>query len=204
MATLFSVALAVIEKKMKYLIFIILLILSTSFVSAQNLDKDLVSTFYRYRKLIEDKNYDKGLDYYHKDFLKYIPKKVFEKEFEKFNNNLDFDYYVTGSKIISKSEIINTDEKSYCLIKYGAYSHLVFSDTISKERIEEKIKYYKLLYNKNSEYIESTNEIINYKKFMIIGIFNGSWFFIPYKTKLKPYMNIWLPEEIVTKLLENI
>ncbi|WP_029511432.1 hypothetical protein [Croceivirga radicis] len=168
-------------------------------MNAQTEQYEIESAFNEYRNLIEKKEFDKAFDYYHKSFLKYIPKKDLEKEFTKLENNPNFTYSVKSSKLLSSSKIIVYDTIKYSFIKYGANTHIKFKDEVSadtKERIKE---HFKKLYRENYKF--SNNEIITYKEQELIGLNDSVWRFIMYKNKLKPYMSIWLPEKVLDSLL---
>lgn len=182
--------------KIKYIIIILLFV---SCISAQTEQNQIESTFNEYRNLIEQKDYDKAFDYYHKSFLKYIPKKELKKEFMKLENNPNFTYSVKNSKLLLSSKIIVNDTIKYCFIKYGADTHIKFKDDVSidsKERIKE---HFKKLYGVNYKF--SKNEITTYKEQELIGLNDSIWRFIIYKDKLKPYMSIWVPEKVLDSLL---
>jgi len=188
---------------MKKTTLILITILNIFFVDAQQPQEDeLIDVFSKYRELIEDKNYDKAFDYYSKDFLKYIPKKKLKKEFLKLNNNPNFEYSVTNSILISKSKIIEEGNKKYTLIKYGANTHIKFSDNATDDYINERKNHFKNIYKGNYRYIKETNEIITYKEQVLIGVYEKTWSFLIYKKKLKPYMYLWMPKGIIDKLLE--
>ena len=182
---------------------ILTLILLFNFIItySQGNDKDLVDTFDKYRTLIERKDYDKAFDYYLKDFLKYVPKKDLKKELEKLNNKPYFKYFVDNSKISYKSKIISDTNKKYAVIEYVSYTHICFYENAPKEYIEERKEHWKSIYKGNYEFNQEKNEIITHRKHKLIAIFDESWFFIPYKDKMKPYMNIWLPQNIINELL---
>jgi len=187
--------------KKKYL-FIILSIFSIVFSNAQTENDKIKSTFYKYRKLIEQKNYDKAFDYYHKSFLKYVPKKNLEKEFVKLDNDPNFTFFVNNSKLISISRIINYDSIKYTIIKYGAYTHIKFKLNASIDSVKKIKKYFKQLYGENYSYLEENNEIVTYKEQELIGINDdNSWHFIIFKDKIKPYLHIWIPKTVLEKLL---
>ena len=181
--------------------YLILILFMVSCSSAQSENQEILLTFNEYRKLIELKDYDKAFDYYHKSFLKYLPKKGLEKEFTKLDNNPNYSYSVKNSRLLSSSKIITNDSIKYSILKYGANTHLKFRENSHNDSIERIKQYFQKLYGKNYTFSEKNGEIITYKEQELIGINDSTWRYIIYKDKLKPYMSIWLPEKVLDSLL---
>ena len=189
---------------MKFSIRRIPIILFFSVIScstAQTENSEIESTFYKYRELIEQKDYDSAFDYYHKSFLKYIPKKELKKEFTKLENNPNFTFKVNNSKLLSISNTITKDSIKYCILKYGAETHIKFRPKLNNDTKQKIKNYFQKLYGKNYSFSKKDNEIITYKEQELIGIKDSSWHFIIYKDRLKPYMSIWIPKTVFDSLL---
>ena len=182
---------------MRIIYLIVILFTFSSCLTAQNENPEIESTFNEYRDLIDLKDYDRAFDFYHKTFLKYIPKKDLEKEFTKLENNPNYTYSVKNSKLISSSKIITNDSIKYSFLKYGANTHIKFKDNVNKDSIERIKIHFQKIYGRNYSFSKKNNEITTYKEQELIGINDSSWHFIIYKDKLKPYMSIWLPETVL-------
>jgi hypothetical protein len=181
--------------------YLFLIFFIVSYSNAQTENYEIESTFNEYRRLIELKNYDKAFDFYHKSFLKYIPKKDLEKEFTKLDNNPNYTYSVKNSKLLSSSKIIKNDSVNYSILKYGANTHIKFRADVNNDSIQRIKHHFQTLYGNAYTFSKKNNEIITYKEQELIGINDSSWRFIIYKDKLKPYMSIWLPEKVLDSLL---
>ncbi|MEL6560460.1 MAG: hypothetical protein AAFQ94_19880 [Bacteroidota bacterium] len=187
--------------KLRASILLLLIIIFPAY--SQSTDKaELEIVFYKYRSFLEEKQYDQAFDYYRDDFLQYVPKAQLEKQFKQLEENENLTLQVKNSTIRLMTKILKKDGIKYCLIRYAAETHLRLNDDISKEKNLSFRDYFKKQYQKNYSFSEDENTIVLYKEQELIAIKEDRWQFVVYKKQLDPYMSIWVPTDVLEKLLK--
>lgn len=187
---------------MRYLIGFFIII-NAFCVKAQSDYDAIIRTFDSYRLLVENKEYYKAFDFYLDSFLLYVPKEQLMKQFSDMNNNENIEYSVSGSEISFVSEIIEDNRnKKYAFVKYSSYYHYKFKSSADEEYRQKIKNMYRNQHGNNYSFSEKEEKISFLKKGELIAIKqNAEWRFIIYQDKLKPYMNLWIPQEVFVKLL---
>ncbi|MBC8754639.1 hypothetical protein H2O64_08130 [Kordia sp. YSTF-M3] len=184
---------------MKKIIVIFTLFLSISTSLAQQTSNDLRTAFNTYLKAMEEKNYEKALDFYYEKYFKIMSKSEFLEKLKALDTNELLDGENKNSKIISVSKSIMYDNVEYALVESQVNVYIKFKDIVDKEVIElvkEQIE----AKEKKVSYSEERKEISYYRNSLGIAIKDNGWKIIPYSEKLALFTKTIVPSEVLEKL----
>jgi len=196
---------------MKAKIFLFLLIgLLTTASFAQNDKAEIKKTAEAFFNLIQQKKYDKMLDYFYPKIFEEFPKEELLKNMKEIQTDSAFTFSIENSRIENISEIVEVKGIKYALLTYSYKMSLVFT-TQKNATKEEKELFNQIIMQgisqqehgiDNVKYDEKSGKIIivdTDQKFAINDPQYKGWKFLditPDKESLKKY----IPEEVIKEL----
>ncbi|QCK15731.1 hypothetical protein [Mangrovivirga cuniculi] len=186
-----------------YVLLILTTIISCTQLKGQDPYDELIQTFDDYRSLIKQKKYDKAFDYYQQTFLKYVPREQLKKQISEIHSNKNFKVQASNSEIVFLSEIIkDSANNQYAFLRYTSYNQFKFTDEASEEYKTRIKKMFQDSFGEKASYFENEDKVSFSRdgEFVAVKIDND-WRFVLYKKKLRPYMHLWIPQEILNMLV---
>lgn len=147
-------------------IFLLLILMtSSSFVSAQTAQENLSKDFLDYYNLIVDMKIEESMDYVIEDFFEILPKENFVKLFENLFANPEFEFQFEAENISKLSKIIKQKDAYYAVFTNNSGMKMRMIPTeenMSEEETEMMNSMMKLSFDqkfgaKNVSFNEETN-----------------------------------------------
>ncbi len=195
---------------MKAKLLLTLFLFISTFVSAQDNKKEIEVQFMNYMSAIISKDFDKAMNYAPDELFEIMPRDQFISVMEKVFNDPQIEMHIKDPKILSIGEVEEIKGKHYAFMTYSNILTMKFdnsdaeSDEEKKMRVEiikqtfaQAIGEGKVKFNEQTEVFDIYSEKNVYA---ISKDGKTDWRFIVLEEKQKPFLDKFLPRQLIRKL----
>ena len=117
------------------------------------------------------------------------------------HSNPNFKTEIKNFRTLAIGEFVSDTDNAYTLVDYVSETHIEFTEEATQELIAKGTSHFKKLYGERYTYDADKKLIVTSKDFKILMVYEDQqWSHIPGVLKLRPFLNYWINDEIITRL----
>lgn len=185
-----------------------ILLLGGGYAQAQTA-QDVEEHMYEYFNSIRTKDYDTLYGLLAPSFQKHLPKDSLNSLFSIVEDNPNIVNQMVDFDLKGSSESVMYDDVVYVKIDYVSERHLHYTDSASDAYINKTNEYFKKIRGDSFSYLADKRMFKTTQPGSVIMCIdmtdedNLLYYFIPYRPRLLPYMDMLMPKGAVDELLRK-
>ncbi len=187
--------------KNSWFIYLVLLVQTTAF--AQTDVEDIKQTVMAYMEIVENKDYQKTMDYLYPKLFDLVPRSIMEEALKKQEEETEIQVDLKNSAIQKVSKVLVVEGVKYALVDYSFLMIMTVPEQ-DKEGLETMKMLFESNYGKGNVRLDVEKRAFSIDMVSAAYVINNpaydGWKFLERKKELFPLLEKMLPKKVLKKL----
>lgn len=188
---------------MQKIYFLSLFLLAQVAIFAQSETEQIKQTVVEYMAIVENKDYQKTMDYLYPKLFEIVPKSIMKEALQKQAENTDVVIEIDNSTIQKVSKILLVNGVKYALVDYSFLMTMIISEK-DKDGLETMKVLFEAKYGKEKVVLNREKRTLGINvssaAYLIRDPQYDGWKFLERKEEMLPLLGKILPKKVLKKL----